>query len=44
MFLCRDLLTGFARGNNVMVFIPDSVEQFLGVPKRSRYRCIDELN
>jgi hypothetical protein len=44
MFLGRALLTGFARRNDVMVFIPDSAEQFLGVPKRALYRYLDELN
>jgi hypothetical protein len=44
MFLGRARLTGFARRNDTMVFIPDSAEQFLGVPKHSLYRYLDELN
>jgi hypothetical protein len=40
----RALLTGFARCNDVMVFISDSAEQFLGVSKRSLYRYLAELN
>jgi hypothetical protein len=44
MFLDGALLTGFVRRSDVMVFISNSAEQFLGVPKRSFYRYLDELN
>jgi hypothetical protein len=43
-FLGRALLTGFARRNDMMLSILDSAEKFLGVPKCSLYRYLDELN
>jgi hypothetical protein len=44
MFLGRALFIGFARRNDVTVFIPNSAGQFLGVPEGSLYRYLDELN